>query len=99
MAKKRSRVVGYTITDRIGDVKIITRGKSAKAARAKANRFRRNHLKNVAMGFTDASGFHPIRASHDYSSSRAGEGRSKGASKVRARRTMKKHLRKARPMH
>ena len=99
MAKKRSQVVGYTVPIRVGDVTIPIRGKTAKAARAKANRFRRNHLKNVAMGFTDATGFHPIRASHDCSSGRAGEGRSKGAAKVRTKRTVRKHLKKARPMH
>jgi len=32
---------------------------------------------NVEMGFTDATGFHPIRASKDYSMARSGEGRAR----------------------
>ena len=32
---------------------------------------------NVEMGFTDATGFHPIRASKDYSMARAGERRAR----------------------
>jgi hypothetical protein len=35
---------------------------------------RRRSRKNIAAGFYDDSGFHPIRASYDYSSKRAGEG-------------------------
>jgi len=33
--------------------------------------------KNVEMGFYDATGFHPIRASKDYSGARAGERRAR----------------------
>jgi hypothetical protein len=49
-----------------------TRAKKA-AAQARQNPRRR---RNVAAGFYDEDGyFHPIRASYDYSRSRAGEGR------------------------
>ena len=41
-------------------------------------------MKNVAAGFMDEDGiFHPIRASFDYSPSRAGEGRSRPKKKRR----------------
>ena len=44
-------------------------------------------LKNVEMGFYDQKGtFHPIRASSDYSSGRAGEGRRKKKSRKRKSR-------------
>jgi hypothetical protein len=52
--------------------------------------------RNIAMGFWDGGIFHPIRASSDYSRSRAGEGRTKRAKKVKARQTVRKHGRKAR---
>lgn len=45
--KRRSRVVGYTIPIHVGEVRIPIHGKTKKQARAKANRFRRHHLKNV----------------------------------------------------
>src|SRR5262249_38057312 len=43
------------------------------------NRLYKQHVgsaprKNVEMGYTDATGFHPVRASKDYDESRAGEG-------------------------
>jgi hypothetical protein len=44
----------------------------------KRNRFRSapRRMRNVAAGFVDEDGiFHPLRASFDYSASRAGEGR------------------------
>jgi hypothetical protein len=47
--------------------------------------FKRHH--NVEHGFYDSKGtFHPIRSSRDYSSSRAGEGRSRKKRKSRKRR-------------
>ena len=49
--------------------------------------------KNVEMGFYDATGFHPIRASADYRRSRAGEGRpsrSKRAETARFRAAQKR---------
>ena len=103
--KKRSRVVGYTVPIRVGDVTIPIRGRTKKAARSKANAFKRHHLKNIKViknvesGPWDATGFHPHRSSGDYSSSRAGEGRSRTAAKVRGKRTVRKHLKKSRPMH
>jgi hypothetical protein len=81
MARKRkSRTVGYTIPIHVGSVRIPIHGKTLKSARAKANAFRKHHLKNVEMGFYDASGFHPIRTSEDYSAGREGE-RSRMATK------------------
>lgn len=59
-------------------------GKSYKKALSAGRRF----LKNIAAGFYDEDGvFHPIRASYDYSSSRAGE--SRGRTKKRAGRKKK----------
>jgi len=40
--------------------------------------------KNVAAGFWDDSGFHPIRASYDYSPARVGEKRSRPHRRTRA---------------
>jgi hypothetical protein len=48
----------------------------------------RKRKKNVEMGFWDAKGFHPMRASRDYSGARAGEGRAGG--RARAKRATKK---------
>jgi hypothetical protein len=45
--KRRSRVVGYTIPIDVGNVRIPIHGKTKKQARARANAFRRHHLKNV----------------------------------------------------
>lgn len=57
-------------------------GKSYKAANAAGRRY----LRNIAAGFYDEDGvFHPIRASYDYSPSRAGEKRRR-APKRRAKR-------------
>jgi hypothetical protein len=70
---------------------------SKKSACAKASKFFRRQ-RNVAQGFYDSKGvFHPIRASSDYSASRAGEtGRKKKKrSKAKARRS-KSRKRKAR---
>jgi len=47
-----------------------------------------NKKKNVEMGVWDSSGFHPIRASRDYSASRAGE--RKGGGRARAKRKTRK---------
>lgn len=97
MAKKRrSRVVGYTVPIRVGDVTIPIKGKTVKAARAKANAFKRHHLKNVERGFFDASGFHPLRSSADYSAARAGEGSSKRARSARTSRAIGKGRARAR---
>ena len=65
-------------------------GKSYKKALASGKRF----LRNVAAGFWDDSGFHPIRASSDYSSKRAGEGVHRAVAKRRGKTYTKK--RKAR---
>jgi len=49
-------------------------------------RLKRNRGRNVAAGFYDEDGiFHPIRASYDYSSGRAGD-RSKPAKKKRRKK-------------
>lgn len=52
---------------------LSVRGRTQKAANARGRRM----LRNIAAGFYDDMGFHPIRASHDYDA----EGR---PSKVRA---------------
>lgn len=52
-------------------------------------------VKNVAAGFYDASGFHPIRSSADYDPDRAGDDYSQRRPK--ARRRKKAIGRKARP--
>ena len=67
---------------------ITFHGRSKKQAERNARKFSKRH--NVEMGFVDASGFHPIRASKDYSASAAGEGRSRKAGKVRAKRSTRK---------
>ena len=89
MAKKRTRVAGYTIPLFVGKgkgrVRIPILGKTLKAARAKANSFKKHYLKNVALGFYDASGFHPSRYSHDYVPARAGEFPRKGKSAAERR--------------
>ena len=54
---------------------LTVRGKTKKQAAANARRVARHHVKNVEMGFYDSSGFHPIRASKDYSGAQAGEKR------------------------
>ena len=55
---------------------------------AAASKYFRKHHRNIAEGFYDRKGvFHPIRASSDYSSSRAGEGkRRRKAKKSRKRK-------------
>jgi len=61
---------------------------SKKNAIAKARKFFRTRMRNVAAGFYDEDGvFHPIRASYDYSARRAGEGSRKSRkSKKRGKR-------------
>lgn len=87
---KRKRTVGYTIPIFVGKgksrVRIPIQGKTLKATKAKANSFRRHHLKNINEGFYDASGFHPIRGASDYSAARAGEGHSAAAGRARGKR-------------
>jgi len=62
-------------------------GKSYKAANAAGRRY----LRNIAAGFYDADGvFHPIRASFDYSSKRAGEGIHRAAPRRRGKTYTKK---------
>ena len=89
MAKKR-RASGYRVTIRNPEkgVRISVIGKTKKQVQSRARKFVKGYLKNVEIGFHDASGFHPIRGSSDYSSSRAGEGRKGG--KARAKRATKK---------
>jgi hypothetical protein len=62
-------------------------GKTPQAAVGRAKKF--FGLKgNVEQGFWDSTGFHPIRASSDYSAARAGEKRARSrraiATRVRA---------------
>jgi hypothetical protein len=54
---------------------LSVRGKTKKQAAANARAVARHHVKNIEMGFYDSSGFHPIRASRDYSGAQAGEKR------------------------
>ena len=64
---------------------LTVRGRSRKNAKSKAKSLlRRLFGRNVAEGFYDSTGFHPIRASRDYSKARAGEGRARS---YRARAT------------
>ena len=46
-AKKRTRVVGYTVPIKVGSATVRIKGKTERAAKANASRFCRNHLKNV----------------------------------------------------
>lgn len=72
---------------------LTVRGRTQKQANARGRRM----LRNIAAGFYDDAGFHPIRASHDYDPSRAGEVRSvTKARKRRARARRKKRRRRAR---
>lgn len=74
-------------------------GKSLKAAQEAGKRYFRKM--NVAAGFTDASGFHPIRASFDYDPRQAGErsasfGRKRVITSASQRRYLKSSKRKRR---
>lgn len=54
--------------------------------KALSNPTKRRKRRNVAAGFYDEDGyFHPIRASYDYSRSRAGEGTRKATTKKKTR--------------
>ncbi len=66
-------------------------GKTIKAAKSAARRYF-GRKRNVEMGFYDAHGFHPIRASSDYSGAKAGEkrARSKRAVATRVRSRMRR---------
>jgi hypothetical protein len=64
------------------------------ARRRKSNPSGRRRRRNIAEGFYNATGFHPIRASYDYSPRRAGERRSgprsgKGAYRLRSGKTFR----------
>jgi hypothetical protein len=66
------------------DVEFSFSGTADAARRKMREHMRRHH--NVEMGFYDRKGtFHPIRASSDYSSGRAGEGRKKKKARKRRR--------------
>jgi hypothetical protein len=67
-------------------------GKSYKAALAAGKRY----LRNVAAGFYDDTGFHPIRASFDYSAKRAGEGVHRATPRRRGKTYTKKRKAKVR---
>ena len=86
--KKKMRTSGWLAPFSVGDVKFRVPGKTRKKAVANRARFIRKHMKNVEMGFYDATGFHPIRSSSDYNKAKAGEGRRGGA--ARARRITRK---------
>lgn len=63
----------------LGRVSYTVRAPNKRSARSKISRLMKAHRvrkarKNVEMGFWDARGFHPIRASKDYSAGRASEG-------------------------
>ncbi len=91
MAKRR-RASWYRVSIRNPEsgVKISVTGKTKKQTTARAKRFVKRYLKNVEMGFVDATGFHPIRGSKDYNAGRPGEGKSRAAGKSRAKRYTKK---------
>ena len=80
--KKRMRTVGWTVPIHVGGVRIPIHGKTLKAAKAAANRFTKNHLKNtsVALGKWVGGKFHPFRSSHDYIPGLVGEFPRKGKS-------------------
>ena len=81
MAKGRARLKLMRNGKPIGWLTMI--GKSAKKAEAAGKRL----LSNIAAGYYDDKGFHPIRSSPDYSPARAGEGRvRKGAARYTKRR-------------
>jgi hypothetical protein len=61
-------------TNRCGNVS-ISRKELNRLLRAATTKRRKPRRRNVEMGFRDATGFHPIRASADYSRAIAGEGR------------------------
>lgn len=73
---------------------LTVQGRSKKDVHRRALRIAKHHLKNVRVvtrdrknveqGFWDSTGFHPIRASKDYSMARAGERRARS---YRARAT------------
>ena len=44
---RRKRTVGWTVPIKVGQVRIPIHGKTRKSAMAKANAFKRHHLKNV----------------------------------------------------
>lgn len=48
--------------------------KSKKQAMARAKTIARKYMNNVEQGFYDSTGFHPIRSSRDYDSSRVQHG-------------------------
>ncbi|MGA2475577.1 MAG: hypothetical protein ABSF73_03045 [Terriglobia bacterium] len=70
---------------------IVGTGRTKALAKSSATRNARTYVRrNIIAGFHDATGFHPIRASADYSPGRAGEkfrsgghGRSKGKQRRR----------------
>ena len=76
---------------------ISVRGRSKKHARNRASSLISRILKNVEKGFYDSTGFHPIRASRDYSGAKAGETRARSKTAVRTRARAHAHrARKAR---
>jgi hypothetical protein len=97
MASFTSKVVSKRNPSKILH-RITSYGKSIKQAMSCNRRAVGDFAKkrNIAMGFWDGGVFHPIRASKDYSASRAGEGRSKRAQKVRAKQLHKRTTRRAR---
>lgn len=58
------------VTMRIGnpgeEVLILVPGTTIEQAQRNATRFRKDRLKNIAEGFYDSTGFHPIRKAKDY---------------------------------
>ncbi|HUD74591.1 MAG TPA: hypothetical protein VMQ76_05915 [Terracidiphilus sp.] len=74
--------------------KVIFQGKTHKEVVRNARAFSKaKHIpfaSNVSEGFYDATGFHPIRSSADYSPAKAGEGKSKKAKHSRATRATRK---------
>jgi len=88
MAKK-TVIIRLGNPSKSGRVTIRVPAKTRKAAVTRARALRKKlRTKNVEMGFYDGTGFHPIRASKDYSSAEVKHGsEGRKARSKRARRS------------
>lgn len=91
MANKKKGKLGSWISKIVaGNATVNIHGKTKAAAKRNATAFKKKYMKNVEQGFYAGGIFHPIRASRDYSSARAGEGRSSKARRSRATKATRK---------